>query len=242
MSALLQWGSLLLSIALAFSGIWFAWTVPASPAAATDPRTLLTGAAFFFGAFAFMKNAQDRLDQARQQHTLKPVFDTRLSSEFRKHLENRKLYFREGQAVTAEEFWSLLEPAESIEMSGEEAKRRRSCAESIRALLNYYEFVALGVHRRDLDHDMLKGSLRTIMCSLVVDMFAIIENYRAQNPRIYQNLVRLYMSWKDPEQPSFAVVHASPITAVRQALAEKVAPTDPYRIAARPRAEREIDR
>lgn len=221
----LHWVFLLLSVGMAAAGLTEIFAAQSVGLQSDVARTYLTGAAFFFGVFAFFHNAKANRNQARQQYTLKLIFDTRLSTEFRRHLENRKLYFSEGEAVSDAKFRALLKPQGSTEMSGDEVERRRRCGESIRALLNYYEFVALGIYRKDLDGAMVKGALRTIMCSLVVDMKDVIDGYRAQNPRIYTNLVRLYMAWKRPDQPAFAMPTRDRLGDARRWLAAQITPS-----------------
>ncbi|MEM9269871.1 MAG: DUF4760 domain-containing protein, partial [Pseudomonadota bacterium] len=87
------------------------------------------------------------------------------------------------------------------ELSEEEALKRRQCAEAIRSLLNYYEFLALGIERGDLDKDLLYGSIRGILCNLVVDMRDIVETANARNDKTFDRLIWLYNEWRDPHQP-----------------------------------------
>ena len=199
----------------------------------SDYRTMATLAGFFFAVFAFFHNAKDKLDQARKQHTLDILFDTRLSSEFRRHLENRKRYFGEGEKVDPALFWEYLRPGIRPLDETSEPFRKRECAEAIRALLNYYEFLALGIAREDLDEDMLKGTIRGIMVRLVRDMYDVIETHRMPNPhndavneKTYEHLIRLYMRWKKDGDPAFANVPAIPaFAAVRRRIAKAVDPS-----------------
>ncbi|MGB0498759.1 MAG: DUF4760 domain-containing protein, partial [Rubricella sp.] len=99
----------------------------------------------------------------RNSRTLDLVFNTRLSEDFERLLAKRKRYFAEGETVPWEEFRAFLTATRNAELTDDEALRRRECAKAIRALLNYYEFIALGIRRRDLDEAMLRGSIRGIM-------------------------------------------------------------------------------
>lgn len=175
-------------------GAWTDWQplpVVASIAAAI---TLLT---FFY-------NARLQRRQSREQHTIKILFDTRLSPEFRDWLDRRKDYFPETEVVPHEVYLAYLRPKGTIDA---EALRRRKCAEAIRSLLNYYEFIALGVKRRDLDEAMLRGSIRGIMCNLVGDCREIIDGERRRavdqrgNSQLLANLVWLYRRWRIPSDP-----------------------------------------
>jgi len=166
-----------------------------------DDRAVATLAGFFFAVFAFLFNAWQRERQSRKQHTVKILFDTRLSSEFRQHLEWRKHCFPEGQLVGAETYFDYLEARRSAELSDDRAFERRKSAEAIRSLLNYYEFIALGIRSADLDEAMMYNTVRGIMCNLIADMHEIVAAYRHRDPRTYRHLVALYARWKSPGQP-----------------------------------------
>ena len=223
---------------LCFAAAYFAWGGAFEPVAGeprmpggqipipfqNDARTLATLAGFFFGVFAFMQNAKDRLDQTRDNHTLQLLVETRLSSEFRRQLDNRRLYFREGEQIDAALYWAYLE-APNANNERDEDHRKRACAEAIRTLLNHYEFLALGLYRGDLDHGMLKGAIRGIMCNLVRDAKPVIDSYRAGSPKTYVNLARLYMRWKDDDFPDLEhVPPLRPLERTRRRLARMIEP------------------
>lgn len=184
----------LLPIVLSLAGVKLPDTI--------DQRAMATLAALFFGVFSFFYRSHEAEAQSKKQHTIKMLFDTRLSSEFRRHLELRKLHFPEGEHVDPAKFTSFLKAQRDTTLSDDEALSRRQSAEALRSLLNYYEFLALGIARGDLDEDMLKGSIRGIMCNLVTDCVHIIVDIQEENPRGYEHLARLYNAWRDPSDPS----------------------------------------
>lgn len=177
-------------------------------------------------AFAtFVWNAQRSRNQQRQQHTITILFQTRLSTEFRENLGKRKEVFKEGTLVDHEVYKSMLNASANDEMSAEEARKCRECAEAIRFLLNYYEFIALGIVRRDLDEGMLRGSIRGIMCALVVDMADILKGAQADNKLAYRNLLWLFRRWRiDEEDPGFTVSQPSWWERQRLRLAQWIMP------------------
>ena len=230
----LRWVALL----LCFAAAYFAWQGAFEPVAGppktpggvvpipfqSDARTLATLAGFFFGVFAFLQNAKDRLDQTRDHHTLELLVETRLSSEFRRQLDNRRRYFREGQEIDPELYWEYLN-APNADDENHEDHRKRECAEAIRTLLNHYEFLALGLYRGDLDHGMLKGAIRGIMCNLVKDARHVVDSYRENSPKTYINLARLYNRWKDDDFPSLAnVPPLRPLERTRRRIARMIEP------------------
>ncbi len=167
-----------------------------------DQRALATLAALFFGVFSFFYRSHEAEAQSKKQHTLKILFDTRLSAEFRRHLEFRKLHFPEGEHVDPARFTAYLNAQRDTKLSDDEAKSRRQSAEALRSLLNYYEFLSMGISRGDLDEAMLRGSIRGIMCNLVKDCVHIIVDAQETNPRAYENLSDLYNAWRDPQDPA----------------------------------------
>lgn len=174
------------------------FTLPSS----IDQRALATLAALFFGVFSFFYRSHEAERQSKKQHTLKMLFDTRLSAEFRRHLELRKQHFPEDEHVDPAKFHSYLKAQRDQSLSDDEALSRRQSAEGLRSLLNYYEFIALGIARGDLDEDMLKGSIRGIMCNLVKDCVHIIVDVQETSPRTFEHLAALYNRWRDPEDPA----------------------------------------
>jgi hypothetical protein len=183
----------------------------------------LASVALGFATFVF--TSQRSRNQERQQHTITILFQTRLSSEFRENLAKRKEIFSEGVQVSHKIYKSMLNARAGDEMSAEEARKCRECAEAIRFLLNYYEFIALGIVRRDLDEGMLRGSIRGIMCALVVDMANILKGAQADNPLAYRNLIWLFQRWRVHEpDPGFTVSQPSWWERQRMRIAQRIMP------------------
>lgn len=169
-----------------------------------DLRTGATLTALFFAVFSFFFRSVEAERQSRKQHTIKILFDTRLSTEFRQHLEYRRLHFPEDEPVLPGKYLDYIRSSRDRELSDEDAFERRKSAEGMRSLLNYYEFIALGIETGDLHEEMLKGSIRGIMCNLVRDAHPLLVEIRADNARAYEHLAALYERWRDPEFPSLA--------------------------------------
>lgn len=177
-----------------------------------------------FAIATFVWNAQRLRIQQRKQHTITILFQTRLSPEFRENLAKRKMYFHEGEAVSYDTYRGYLTARRDTDIDDEEARHRRESAEAIRSLLNYYEFIALGVARHDLDEGMLRGSIRAIMCALVVDMADIIRQEQAANPLAYRNVTWLFQRWRRAEPDlGFVVPPVSTLDALRNRVAEWIA-------------------
>lgn len=170
--------------------------VPAPPNV-INPRDMIALAGVGFAIFAFAYNASERLNQSRKQHTIKLLFDTRLSAEFRSHLEKRRDHFELFQDIDPETYKSYLAARRSTELSEEDAESRRKSAEALRSLLNYYEFVAFGVRTNDLDEELLKGTIRGIMCNLVQDSRLVIADQQRSSATNYEHVAWLYDRWRE---------------------------------------------
>ena len=67
---------------------------------------------------------------------------------------------------------------------------------SLNRLLNYYEFLAVGVRSRDLDAEVLHQFYCTIVCTLCERFREIVKHLQHENPRLLINLIDLYKAWK----------------------------------------------
>lgn len=141
--------------------------------------------------------------QHKKQHTITILFESRMSPELRDANMIRKRHFPPGQPIDYAD-WNkayhrcALRPS----MTKKQVEERYKAAEALLTLLNYHEFLALGIALDDLDPDLLKGSLRGIMCSLVDDAHFVISELRTLNPKTYEHLVALYSDWSD-KSPKF---------------------------------------
>ncbi len=180
-------------------GFWGCVTINANAVA--------TLAGFSFAVFVFFYNAKERNRQASRQHTIKLLLDTRLSAEFRGHLEKRLRYFPERQPIDPETYDRFLALTCDPKQDDTTNHRKRESAQAVRALLNYYEFLALGIARKDLDEAMLKETIRGIMCNFVIDAERVITQSRRENDKAYEHLAKLYEDWhQEPREPYLALI------------------------------------
>jgi hypothetical protein len=68
-------------------------------------------------------------------------------------------------------------------------------------ILNYLEFLAVGIHHGDLDHDLVKSYLRTLLCGYCVKFDSVInraiqQDGRGANSTIYIHLRVLHNAWR----------------------------------------------
>ena len=135
----------------------------------------------------------------RKQHTITVLLETRLSAEFQGTIEKRRAHFPEYTDVSFED-WDDARKATAPSGASSEVikaqKIKRDSALALTTLLNYYEFLAVGITEGDLDEDMLKKTLRSIMCNLVDDSRYLIAGMQKVNPNTYEHLSNLYGQWR----------------------------------------------
>ena len=149
--------------------------------------TVPTAASLIVAIYAIWHNATSSRIQSRKQHTITILFQTRLSSEIQNIHEQRRKLFPEFRDITYER-WNAARRSP--------VQAERNAADAVTRLLNYFEFIAVGIRENDLDHDMLKSTIRGQMCNLVDDARDVIAHLRDISPRTYQHLVELYDTWR----------------------------------------------
>ena len=165
----------------AFSGI-----------SATIVAFLGVGAAIF----TFWFNALLARRAQRKQHTITILLETRLSAEFRETKEKRRIQYPEFKDIHFLDWKNDRNATRDWDGGTGDGSGRRESADALLTLLNHYEFLALGIELNDLDEDLLKRSIRGIMCSLVDDARDVISHVRESNPNTYEHLTKLYNDWR----------------------------------------------
>jgi len=139
--------------------------------------------------------------QSRKQHTITILFETRLSEHFQTIHDKRALFFPPYRDVTLAEWRaaSQAQPTENNDPAKKVAQEKRDAAKSLQTLLNYWEFIAVGILKDDLDEELLKATVRGNMCNLVDDARKLIFELRKTHPKAFENLVLLYERWRDDD-------------------------------------------
>ncbi|ENX48242.1 hypothetical protein F886_00043 [Acinetobacter sp. NIPH 542] len=70
---------------------------------------------------------------------------------------------------------------------------------AVHYLLNFLEFIAVGVRHNNLDEDMLKGSFNSILTNNFLFFHPIILHIREQRPSNYTELEVLFLRWDKGE-------------------------------------------
>lgn len=135
----------------------------------------------------------------RKQHTITVLLEQRFSAEFQSIVEKRRYKFPEYTDVTFDE-WNAARTAQPKDprqpKDVKDAAAQRDSALALTQLLNYYEFLAVGITEGDLDEAMLYKTLRSIMCNLVDDSRYLIAGMQKIKPSTYEHLTALYADWR----------------------------------------------
>ena len=65
-------------------------------------------------------------------------------------------------------------------------------------VLNYYEFLAIGIKQGDLDARVIEDYYHGMLCRTCdkARMFIKLDRIDSKDDRLYENLIDLYKAWK----------------------------------------------
>ena len=172
---------------------------PQYSAFSTATGTIVAAISVIAAILTFWFSTRAARHAQRKQHTITVLLETRLSSEFQGTIEKRRAHFPEYTDVSFEDWDQARKataPADATPEVIHAQKIKRDSALALTTLLNYYEFLAVGITEGDLDEDMLKKTLRSIMCNLVDDSRHLIAGMQKVNPNTYEHLTILYGQWR----------------------------------------------
>ena len=129
-----------------------------------------------------------------KQHTINILLQSRLSATYMENAKalNKGFFGRHGELIplTAEE---VINPPPEVNL------------QALNYMLNYFEFISVGIRYGDLDESVMKDSLRGIVCSI----YCVSEQYiqarrsdikNSSASRTYEHLCWLHKRWRDDEQ------------------------------------------
>lgn len=118
-----------------------------------------------------------------KQHTINTLLQSRLSGTYM------------GYADTLSQHYMAYDARKKDNPTLRESPTDGADILALRYILNYFEFVAVGIKRGDLDEGTLRDSLRSILRKNVTMSMAWIANERATNPNLYAHLLWLFRRW-----------------------------------------------
>lgn len=119
-----------------------------------------------------------------KQHTINTLLQTRLSATYQDNADIVKKNIK-GCSPHAPAPIDTIRASEEVEIA-------------VEYLLNYIEFMSVGIRHGDLHEAVLKDSMRGIVTRYTAIVQAYIDERRKSNgPRTYQHLLWLRNRWKD---------------------------------------------
>ena len=121
-----------------------------------------------------------------KQHTINALLQSRLSATYMAHADvvNRNFIAPDGSLMP------LLQSELETQSDATQAKLN-----SLRYILNYIEFISVGIRYGDLHESLLKSSLRGIVLNAFRFSEAYIKHSQKANTKAYENLVWLRNRW-----------------------------------------------
>ncbi|MEO4206815.1 MULTISPECIES: DUF4760 domain-containing protein [Acinetobacter calcoaceticus/baumannii complex] len=123
---------------------------------------------------------------SKRSHSIQTLMASRLSEAYANHANFATgVYVRtrnergDSAVITMAEFLNLKQ------------KERNA----IFYQLNYFEFIAVGIRYGDLDENLMKNTLNSIIANNFIFFGEVIKTKQEGNPRIYEHLTALYNRW-----------------------------------------------
>lgn len=142
------------------------------------------------GGWVFTSRIQ--IINATKTHAMQVLMNSRTSTAYvAKVDEAMKLRKR----IMDENGWTENDP---VKISSERYLRLTAEERSaVHYLLNFLEFIAVGVRHANLDEDMIKGSFKSILTNNYLTFHPIIEHIRKSSPSNYVELEVLHKRWDE---------------------------------------------
>ncbi|ANB21527.1 hypothetical protein A6K25_09735 [Alteromonas stellipolaris] len=132
---------------------------------------------------------------ARRHHTLNTILNSRSSDIYQKHLGAYSRYVKEGQYIhpkLARWFNHQSEPEFSkVKMPIE----LRDAANGIMYVVNYFEFLALAIEKKDLDEGLLRECFCGMLPSIEKRAFYLIREAQNKDERYFSAFVNIVEKW-----------------------------------------------
>jgi hypothetical protein len=160
----------------------FKWPMPPPK---FETHSWVVGGAAAAAVIGWIVSAMTTIRNSVKQHTINTLLQSRLSATYMAHAEAVGDHFAKFIAAKRND------PEGKVTVVDDMPKK------AIGYILNYYEFIALGIRHGDLDEGVLKSSLRSMVGRTVYLVDPLIKDAVAENPRAYCHLIWLYGRWRD---------------------------------------------
>ncbi len=192
---------LLFFAALMSVGVFFWWHTSlrrTAPAEALEKQQIVVLMAAWLAVIGWIVTSWTSIRNSVKQHTINTLLQSRLSSTYME------------RADRVNKFFGAYESRHPLQTRDPDADPTLGIAgddeEALRYILNYFEYIAIGVRHGDLHEAMLRASLRSILTKTTFYSRDWIERRVAgtevfsPNPLLYRNLRWLYLRWRENGQ------------------------------------------
>ena len=166
--------------------IWFQFTFFGHPPPALDTQKWILLITLASALTGWIITAMVTVRNSIKQHTINALLQSRLSATYMAHADvvNRNFIAPDGSLMP------LLQSELETQSDATQAKLN-----SLRYILNYIEFISVGIRYGDLHESLLKSSLRGIVLNAFRFSEAYIKHSQKANTKAYENLVWLRNRW-----------------------------------------------
>lgn len=124
------------------------------------------------------------LRNAKRQHTMNVLLQSRLSTAYQQRMKD---------AITIYPATPKLTYVKNLDW---EDDTKKDAIEGIKYLLNYFEFITIGIKNGDLDEKTLNQSLSVILNTLVNISDEYIKYAQGKSPEVFKELLWLNDRWQ----------------------------------------------
>ena len=200
-------GSIQLSLVLSFIGVFFIqiiiwktftldyqflnFSLKAKPGT-TKTTALVTMLAAIAAVSGWVFTSRVQIINATKTHAMQALMNSRNSTIYvqrvdeamaiRQKLKDEKKLGVNDLVIVSKDDYLQLNPAERA---------------SIHYMLNFLEFIAVGVRHNNMDEELIKGSLKTILKNNYLMFQPVIEYVRISSPSNYIEMETLHKRWDE---------------------------------------------
>lgn len=188
--------TVLLLIFIALEKGWLDWLGAGPYKVGMEKASWVPALGVYFAVVGWIINAIVTMRNSVKQHTINTLLQTRLSAT----------YMERATAVRV--ILDGYSPLNRVPVGL--VNFDFSTSANIDYILNYIEFMAVGIIHGDLHEQVLRDSMRGIVLRFVGTTHDYIDDLRIEAPRTFKNLLWLYERWSDDPAPQAPAVTAQP--------------------------------
>lgn len=166
--------------------VWFQNTFLGNPPPGLDTQKWILLITLASAITGWIITAMVNVRNSIKQHTINTLLQSRLSATYMAHADivNKNFIAPDG----------TLRPLQQSELEAQ-SDATQIKLNSLRYILNYIEFISIGIKYGDLHESLLKSSLRGIVLNAYKFSEVYIRHSQKINIRAYENLMWLRNRW-----------------------------------------------